>query len=54
MAKDITLIFTIFFSISGICFYKWIMIHTKVKQMNLIKCKVTDIINKNGNNKTSH
>lgn len=46
MAKDIALIFIIFFSISGICFYKWIMIHTRIKQMDLIKCQVTDVINR--------
>ena len=38
MAKDIALIFIIFFSISGICFYKWNMIHTRIKQMDLILC----------------
>lgn len=46
MAKDISIIFVIFFSISGICLYKWIAIYSKVKYMNLIKCHVTDIINR--------
>lgn len=46
MAKDIGIIFVFVFSISGICLYKWIAIYNKIKTMNLIKCKVTDVINR--------
>ena len=44
MAKNDALIFLIFLSIAGISFYKWILIHIKMKNMELIKCKCTDII----------
>lgn len=46
MAKNIGIIFVFIFSISGICLYKWIAIYNKIKTMNLIKCKVTDVINR--------
>ena len=44
MAKNDVLMFVIFLSIAGICFYKWILIHVKMKNMIIIKCKCTDII----------
>lgn len=44
MAKNDALMFVIFLSIAGICFYKWILIHVKMKNMIIIKCKCTDII----------
>lgn len=43
MAKDLSIIFIFFFSISGILFYKWLAIYKKVKNMTKINCKVTNI-----------
>lgn len=45
MAKVLSIIFIIFFSIAGICIYKWIAIYLKIRKMIPIKCKVTDIRN---------
>lgn len=53
MAKNDALIFLIFLSIAGISFYKWILIHIKIKNMELIKCKCTDIITRTTLIKTS-
>ncbi len=43
MAKDLYTMYTIFFSIAGICFYKWVAIYLKIRNMIQIKCHVTDI-----------
>lgn len=45
MAKTLSVIFVIFFSVAGICIYKWIAIYLKIRKMILIKCKVTDVRN---------
>lgn len=43
MAKDLYSMYIIFFSIGGICFYKWVAIYLKIRNMIPIKCHVTDI-----------
>lgn len=45
MANELGVIFMIFYSISGIFFYKWLTIYFKRKNMILIKCHVKEIRN---------
>lgn len=54
MAKEETLLFVLFLSIAGICFYKWLLLHLKIKIMELISAKCTDVITRTMYHKTTH
>ena len=54
MAKEKTLLFVLFLSIAGICFYKWLLLHLKIKIMELISAKCTDVITRTMYHKTTH
>lgn len=54
MAKEETLLFVLFLSIAGICFYKWLLLHLKIKTMELTKATCTDVITRTTYHKTTH
>lgn len=54
MAKEETLLFVLFLSIAGIYFYKWLLLHLKIKIMELISAKCTDVITRTMYYKTTH